>query len=92
MFRLFSYNVLTEFNILGKSRKHGKTKTVFGKKRIFDATVVSFSYFASCLLKSAEAPALIKLEYAVRHCLMKFEFHDYLASFFNRGYFKVTST
>ena len=78
--------------MLGKSRKHGKTKKAFVKKRICDATVVSFSNFASSLLRSAEAPALIKLGYTVQHYLMKFEFHDYLASFFNRRYFKVTST
>ena len=38
--------------------------------------------------KVSQAPVLIKLRYAVQHCPMKFEFHDNLASFFKRRYFK----
>ena len=41
---LFSYKVLTEFNMLGKARKDGKTKTAFGKKGKCDTIVVSFNF------------------------------------------------
>ena len=44
LFRLFSYKVLAEFNMLGKVRKDGKTKIVLGKKKICDAVVVSFNF------------------------------------------------
>ena len=74
MFRIFSYKVFVEFNMFRKAKKDGKTKTTFEKKRICDAIVVSF---ASCLLRSAEASALIKLRYTVQHCVMEFKFDDY---------------
>ena len=62
LFRLFSYKVLVEFNMLGKARKNPKTKTAFQKKRICDAIVGSFFFFfSSPLLKSVVAPVLIKL-------------------------------
>ena len=44
LFRLFSYKILAEFNMLGKASKDGKTKIVLGKKRICDAVVVSFNF------------------------------------------------
>ena len=75
LFRLFSYKVLAEFNMLGKTRKDGKTKTAFEKKKICVPVVVLF--FSSCLLRSVEAPVSIRLRYTVQHCLMEFEFHDY---------------
>ena len=37
LFRLFTYKVLVEFNMLGKARKNAKTKTAFEKKRICNA-------------------------------------------------------
>ena len=86
MLRLCSYKFLAEFNMLGKTRKDVKTKTAFEKKKISDAIVVSFIFF-SCLLRSVEAPVLIRVRYTVQHCLMEFEFHDYWASFFNGRYF-----
>ena len=60
--------------MFGKTRKDKKTKTAFEKKIICDAIVVSFNFL---LLRSVEAPVLIKLRYTVQHCLMEFEFHDY---------------
>ena len=45
LFRLFSYNVLVEFNMFGKEKKNGETKAVFKKKRICDAIMVSFHFF-----------------------------------------------
>ena len=42
LFRIFGYKIVAEFNMFEKSRKHAKTKTVFEKKRICDAIVVSF--------------------------------------------------
>ena len=42
---LFSYKALAEFNMLGKARKDGKTKTAFEKKKICVAIVVSFIFF-----------------------------------------------
>ena len=42
LLRLFSYKVLAEFNMLGKARKDGKTKTAFGKKKKRDAIVGKF--------------------------------------------------
>ena len=41
---LVIYKVLAEFNMFGKTRKEGKTKTAFEKKRICDAIVVSFNF------------------------------------------------
>ena len=61
LFRLFSYKVLVEFNMLGKARKNPKTKTAFQKKRIYNAIVGSFFFFSSRPLKSVVAPVLIKL-------------------------------
>ena len=63
--------------MFAKAKKDGKTKTAFAKKRICDAIVVSFNFFASCLLWSVEALVLIKLRYAVHHCLMEFKSDDY---------------
>ena len=42
LLRLFSYKVLADFNMLGKTRMDGKIKAVFGKKRICDAIVGKF--------------------------------------------------
>ena len=42
LLRIFSYKVLADFNMLGKTRKDGKTKVAFGKKRICDAIVGKF--------------------------------------------------
>ena len=36
--------VLVEFNMFGKAKKDGKTKTAFVKKRICDAIVVVFNF------------------------------------------------
>ena len=44
LFRLFTYKVLVEFNMLGKARKNAKTKTAFEKKRICNAIVGSFNF------------------------------------------------
>ena len=51
-------------------------KNSFEKNKIYDAIVVSFFCFFSCLLRSVEAQALIRLIYTVQHCLMEFEFDD----------------
>ena len=77
LFRRFSYKVLVEFNMFGKVKEDGKTKAAFEKKRICDAIVVSFIFFGSRLLRSVEAPVLIKLRYTLQHCLMDFKFDDY---------------
>ena len=77
LFRLFSYKVLVEFNMFGKVKEDGKTKAAFEKKRICDAIVVTFIFFASRLLRSVEALVLIKLRYTLQHCLMDFKFDDY---------------
>ena len=42
LLRLFSYKVLVDLNMLDKTRKDGKTKVAFGKKRICDAIVGKF--------------------------------------------------
>ena len=63
--------------MFGKARKEEKTKTAFEKKRICECNRGKFQFFASCLLRSVEAPLLIKLRYTVQHCLMEFEFHNY---------------
>ena len=78
---------MVEFNIFGKAKKDGKTKTVFVKKTIYDTIVVSFNFFASFLLRSVETSVLMKLRYTVQHCLMEFKFDDYSAYFFSRRYF-----
>ena len=78
--------------MLGKAIKDGKTKRAFRKKRICDAIADKFYFFgASCQLRLVQAPVLIKRRNTVLHCPMKFEFHNYLASFFKSRYFKVTS-
>ena len=40
----FMNEVLVEFNMFGKAKKDGKTKTAFEKKRISDVIVVSFNF------------------------------------------------
>ena len=62
--------------MLGKTRKDGKTKTAFEKKKICVAIVVSV-IFSSCLLRLVEALVSITLRYTVQHCLMEFELHGY---------------
>ena len=65
-----------------------KRKAAFGKKRICDAIVDKFYFFgASCQLRSVQVLVLIELRC---NRPMKFEFRDYLASFFKGRYFKVT--
>ena len=72
------YKGFAKFNMLGKARKDGKTKTTFRKKRISMKLMVSFDFFGtSCQLRSVQCPVFIKLRYAVQHCSKKFKFHDY---------------
>ena len=45
LFRVFSYKVLVEFNMLGKARKDGKTKTAFEKKKDMRCNRGKFYFF-----------------------------------------------
>ena len=60
-----------------ESKEGWKNKNNLRKEKNMQCVRGKFYFFASCLLRSVEAPELIKPRYTVQHCLMKFEFHDY---------------
>ena len=63
--------------MFGKVKKDGKTKNSLQKEKNMRWNCGKFYFFASSLLRSVEAPVLIKLRYTVQHCVMEFKFDDY---------------